>query len=126
VRCRVGKSILLVDDSNTALMMEQMILSGQPYNLLVARDGTEAVSMANKEIPDLILMDIVMPSMNGVEACKALREAPATKEIPIIMVTTRGEVETLEAAFAAGCTDYVTKPIDSAELCSKIRNLIGR
>jgi CheY-like chemotaxis protein len=119
------KKILLVDDSATILMMEKMILAKEPYDLVVAKDGQEAVAKALAERPDAILLDVVMPRMGGFEACKAIRQQEATKAIRIIMATTRGEAENVESGFEHGCNDYVTKPIDSVELLSKLRSLIG-
>jgi DNA-binding response OmpR family regulator len=116
------KKILLVDDSGTILMMEKMILSREPYQLVTAKDGQEAVEKALAERPDLILLDVVMPHLTGFEVLKRLRAEEATKSTPIIMVTTRGESENIDTAFAAGCTDYVTKPIESSDLLSKIRS----
>jgi CheY-like chemotaxis protein len=122
---RKKKKILLVDDSSTALMIEQMLLGKSAYDLLTARDGREAVETATRELPDLILMDIVMPHMTGLEACKALRSQASTKTIPIILVTTRGENENIETGFASGCNDYVTKPINGIELLTKLRDQLG-
>jgi DNA-binding response OmpR family regulator len=119
------KKILTVDDSNMILMMEKMILKQGPYDLVTASDGAAAVETALAERPDLILLDIVMPKMDGIEACKQIRSHEATKETPIIMVTTRGESETENLAYEAGCTDYVTKPIDGPDLLSKMRKLLS-
>ena len=119
------KRILLVDDAKTSIMMEQMILSRGTYEFLTAQDGLEAVDMAVRELPDLILMDIMMPKMDGLEACRQLKERDETKEIPIIMVTTRGEAESVEKGFKSGCCDYVAKPINSNELLSKVRKHLG-
>jgi DNA-binding response OmpR family regulator len=119
------KKILLVDDSSTILMMEKFILRNDPYMLVTASNGEEAVLKAVSEQPDLILLDIVMPRMNGFEACRAIRENEASKHIPIIMVTTRGEAANVENGWVSGCTDYVTKPINSVELLAKVRSLLG-
>jgi DNA-binding response OmpR family regulator len=119
------KKILCVDDSATILMMERMILNKGPYDLITASNGEEAVAKALTEKPDLILMDIVMPKMNGFEACKRIRDEAAIKATPIIMVTTRGEVQNMENGFESGCNDYVTKPINATELLSKLRNFLG-
>ncbi len=119
------KKILLVDDSSTTLMMERMILTKGPYELLTAKDGEEAVEKAASEKPDLILLDIVMPKMDGFEACRKLRESEDTRDIPIIMVTTRGEAENVEQGYELGCNDYVTKPINSLELMTKVKNLLS-
>ncbi len=119
------KKILIVDDSKTTLFMESMILRKGPYDLVTAMNGQQAVDKALEERPDLILMDVVMPRMTGFQACRALRERPETKGIPVILVTTRGEQENIEAGFASGCSDYVTKPIDGVELLAKVRNYVG-
>jgi CheY-like chemotaxis protein len=118
------KKILIVDDSSTVLVMEQMILKGS-YELIAAKDGHEAVEKAKAELPDLILMDLLMPKMNGIEACKQIRSQEATKTIPIIIVTTRSERENVEAGFENGCNDYITKPFNNQELLKKIKNYIG-
>jgi CheY-like chemotaxis protein len=120
------KKLLLVDDSDVVLMTEQMILRNRgAYDCIVAKDGEEAVAKAIGELPDLILLDIVMPKMDGLEACRLLRSRRSTEAIPIIMVTTRGETENVKSAYASGCNDYVTKPINAVELLRKIRNLVG-
>jgi DNA-binding response OmpR family regulator len=118
------KKILLVDDSSTILMMEKFILRNGPYELLTATNGEEGVRKASEQLPDLILLDVIMPKMGGFEACRLIRATEATKSIPIIMVTTRGEAANVEAGWANGCTDYVTKPINSIELLAKVRNFL--
>ena len=121
----MARKILLVDDSATVLMMERMILASERFQIVTASNGEEAQERARAEMPDLILMDIVMPKMTGIQACRAIKNDPATKHIPIILVTTRGEAESMEAGYDSGCNDYVTKPVNSAELLGKIRNLLG-
>ena len=120
-----NKKILLVDDSATTLFMEKMLLEGGPFDLITARDGDEAVDKALVEKPDLILLDVVMPTMDGFDACRALRSYEVTSQTPIIMVTTRGEESHMETGFAAGCNDYVTKPINGTELLTKVRSFLG-
>lgn len=118
------KKILLVDDSNTALMMEKMLL-GKAYEIVTASDGAQAIAVAAREQPDLILMDVIMPKMNGFEACRAIRAHEPTAKTPIILVTTRGEAVNRDQGFQSGCTDYVTKPINGPELLSKLKTLLG-
>ena len=118
------KKILLVDDSATILMMERMILTKFPYDIVTAADGEQAITRAVAEQPDLILMDVVMPKMNGFDACRRLREIESLRATPIIMVTTRGEQTNVESGYESGCNDYVTKPINSVELLAKIRNYL--
>ncbi|MBN2371482.1 MAG: response regulator [Vicinamibacteria bacterium] len=119
------KRILVVDDSRTATMMASMILGKGAYEILTAVDGEEGVRKAHDEKPDLIMLDVMMPKMDGYEACRRLRGEPETQAIPIIMMTTRGESEFMERGYASGCTDYVTKPINSVELLAKVKNCIG-
>jgi CheY-like chemotaxis protein len=121
-----SKKILLVDDSKTALMMERAILEKRTtYQCVTASDGLDAVSKATDERPDLVLMDVVMPRMNGFEACKKMRELPATREIPIVLVTTRGEEAYMEAGFTSGCNDYLTKPVNGDELIKLLQSYLG-
>ncbi len=119
-----SKRILLVDDSNTVLLLHRMTLKGSGYELLVARNGQEAVEKAVAERPDLILMDLVMPQMNGLEACRTLRAKEETRSTPIIIVTTRGEPYNVEAGYEAGCNEYITKPFDGVELLAKLKNYL--
>ena len=119
------KKILLVDDADTILMMERMILNKGGYDLITAKDGQEAVAKAVAERPDLILMDVVMPRMNGFEACKQLKKQDETKTIPIVMITTRGEEENVETGYESGCDDYITKPLNGLEVLTKVKNYLG-
>jgi DNA-binding response OmpR family regulator len=119
------KKILVVDDSSTARMIEQMALGRSAYDVVQAKDGAEAVRVAKQELPDLILMDVMMPQMDGFEACRNIRAQAETKAIPVIMVTTRGEPLNVETGYRSGCNDYVTKPVNTLELLAKVRSLIG-
>ncbi len=120
------KTILVVDDSKVALMTESMILRREgKFELIEAKNGEEAVESAVANLPDLILMDVNMPVMDGFEACREIRAKAETQTIPIILVTTRGEAENIEAGYESGCSDYVTKPINSTELLVKIENILG-
>lgn len=119
------KKILLVDDSSTMILMERMALSGGGYQLLAARDGEEALKAARDQRPDLILLDVVMPKMDGFEVCRRLRAEGPTRHIPIIIVSTRGEDGNIEKGFNSGCTDYVLKPLNGMELLTKVKSLLG-
>jgi len=118
------KKVLLVDDSNTVLLMEKMILAKGPFEIIVARDGIEGIEKAKSEQPDVILLDVMMPRLDGLSACAVLRSDAATAHIPVIMVTTRAEEANIETAFRNGCTDYVTKPINGLELLAKLNNIL--
>jgi len=120
------KRILIVDDSPTALMWQKLLLRLEEYETLTARDGVEGVRIARAERPDLILLDVSMPNMDGFEACRALRAAPETKDIPILMVTTHSEMGNVIAGFEAGCNEYLTKPLERAEYLTKVRSYLHR
>lgn len=120
-----AKKILLVDDSNTALMMERLIFQSHPWQILTAKDGLEAVEKATAEQPNLILMDVVMPRLDGLAALKQLRAQDKTRHIPIIMISVRTDGLSMEMAFRYGATDYVQKPVNGAELLLKVRALLG-
>lgn len=119
------RKILLVDDSATTHMWIKVILGKTDYQMVSARDGEEGVRAAIAERPDLILMDVVMPKMDGFQATQELRRRHGMRDVPIIMVTTRAEAKNVEAGYESGCSDYITKPIDGLELLSKIADLIG-
>lgn len=116
--------ILVVDDSRTSLFMETMILRKHHYEVITASDGAEAVDKAVAEQPDLVLMDVVMPRMTGLEACAELRRREDTREIPVILCTTRGESDNVEAGWAAGCDEYVTKPIKGLDVLLKVASCL--
>jgi DNA-binding response OmpR family regulator len=116
------KKILLVDDSSTVLLLHRMMLSHCGYELLTARDGQEALDKAVVERPDLIFLDVLMPRMDGFQTCRVLRSRTETKDVPIILVTTRGEPHYVRQGFESGCTDYITKPFDGEELLAKVRS----
>jgi CheY-like chemotaxis protein len=117
--------VLLVDDSNTALLMGETVLKQHtPYAVVTARDGEEAVRKAVAENPDLILMDVVMPKMDGFTACREIRKQKGIGDVPIIMVTSRGEPANVETGFQSGCSAYLTKPISPSELLEVVRTLV--
>jgi PleD family two-component response regulator len=118
------KKILLVDDSKTVLLMEETLLRLK-HDIVKATRGAEALRVAAEERPDLILLDVVMPDMDGIETCRLLRGMEATKTTPILMVSTRSDAKSVESAKASGATDYLTKPIDYQELKKKIEQHLG-
>ncbi len=118
------KKILVVDDSPTALLWQQMLLRNEPFDIITATDGDEGVRVAHAEHPDLVLLDVVMPRMNGFDACRAMRLDPDLRDIPIFLVTTRSEMNSVTAGYESGCTEFVTKPIDKSELLAKIHSYL--
>jgi DNA-binding response OmpR family regulator len=118
------KKILIADDSQTVLLLHQLLLADRGYQLLTARDGQEAVGKAVAEHPDLIILDVIMPRMDGFAACQALRANESTRDIPIIMVTSRGEPQHVQRGFECGCSDYITRPFNGNELLDKLERLL--
>jgi two-component system, OmpR family, alkaline phosphatase synthesis response regulator PhoP len=119
------KTILVVDDSASVRMLQEILLRRGAYDVLTASDGAQALSMAISHRPDLILMDVEMPRMNGIQACRAIRASPQGRDVPIIIVTTHSDKSTMDAALKSNCTDFVHKPIDATELLSKIKSHLG-
>jgi DNA-binding response OmpR family regulator len=117
-------TILVIDDSGTAQIMARMLLASLGAAIETARDGVEGLEVADRVRPDLILLDVVMPRMDGFETCKQLRAREATRDTPILMVTTRGEPANVEKGFSLGCTDYICKPFNAVELLTKVKTYL--
>lgn len=115
------KKVLLVDDVHLILELEKAFLKGLPVDILVAHNGAEALEIVKRENPDLIYLDLNMPIMDGPSCCRALKADPATKGIPVIMVTTAGREEDQLLCRSAGCDDFVTKPINNKIFLDKGR-----
>jgi len=113
------KRILIVDDEPNNLQVLKQILN-ERYQLIFATSGEKALVAAVKHRPDLVLLDIMMPGMNGYEACERLRDAPTTKDIPVIFVTAMSEVEDEARGFDAGAVDYIQKPVSGSIVLRRI------
>jgi CheY-like chemotaxis protein len=113
--------ILLVEDNEMNRDMLSRRLSRNGFEVVVAVDGAQAVTMATAEMPDLILMDMSLPVMDGLEATRHVKAAAATRSIPVIALTANALVEDRERALAAGCDDFDTKPVELARLLEKIK-----
>lgn len=118
--------ILLVDDDPDVIEIIRFNLDHEGYGILTASDGKKAIEEAKKEVPHLIVMDVMMPNMDGIEACRLLRKDPRFNETIIMFLTARGEDYSHVAAFDAGADDYVTKPIKPRVLVSKVKALLRR
>ncbi|MOA23861.1 Polar-differentiation response regulator DivK [compost metagenome] len=118
--------ILLVEDNEMNLDMLKRRLERRGFEVLVAKDGAEGVRLAAASTPELVLMDISLPVMDGWEATRLLKSDPATAEIPILALTAHALSTDRERCFEAGCDDYDTKPIDFQRLMGKIDALLGR
>ena len=113
--------ILYVEDNEDNVYMLTRRLTQQGFEVVVAGDGEQGVAMAASEVPDLILMDLGLPVLDGWEATRRLKSAPETKAIPVIALTAHAMDGDREKALAAGCDDYDTKPVNLPRLLEKIR-----
>ena len=118
--------ILLVDDEPDILEIVGYNLSNEGYQISTAKNGLEAVKKAKKEKPQLIILDVMMPEMDGIEACGQIRNMPDLKDTIITFLTARGEDYSQLAGFDAGADDYITKPIKPKILVSKVKSLLRR
>ncbi len=118
--------ILLVDDEPDILEIIGYNLSAEGYEVITAKNGLEGVNKAKKKNPHLIIMDVMMPEMDGIEACEAIRNTPGLDNTIITFLTARGEDYSQVAGFDAGADDYITKPIKPKVLVSKVKALLRR
>ncbi len=117
--------VLVVDDAQEILQLVSMALEDD-YDLCTAQDGLEALSAVDQHQPDLVIMDVMMPRMSGYEACAALKEKPETHDLPVLMLSARGEKAHVKKGFYAGADDYLPKPFDPEELLLRTRALLRR
>lgn len=120
------EKILVVDDDVDSLKLIGLMLQRHGYEVVQANTGSQALSKANAERPNLIILDVMMPDMNGYEVCKRLRGNPNTQPIPIIMFTAKTLIDDKVAGFEAGADDYLTKPTHPAELASRVKAVLAR
>ncbi len=118
--------ILLVDDEPDILEIVRYNLSAEGYQVITAENGTQAIKKAKKQKPHLIILDVMMPEMDGIEACEHIRKLPDLKHTIITFLTARGEDYSQVAGFEAGADDYITKPIKPKVLVSKVKALLRR
>lgn len=122
----MAEKILIVDDDVDSLKLIGLMLQRQGYEVVVANNGQQALNRARSDRPDLIILDIMMPDMDGYEVCRRLRRDTNTQAIPIIMFTAKTMVDDKVAGFEAGADDYLTKPTHPAELASRVKAVLAR
>lgn len=118
-------TILIVDDEPHMLRVTELSLRRGGYSLLIARNGREAIELAERMRPALIVMDVQMPEMDGLTALKILKESPDTNGIPVIMLTARGHAVTRATAEGTGAAEFLTKPFSPSQLLATVQQLIA-
>lgn len=121
----MAKQVLIVDDAPNIVLSLEFLMKKEGYEVLSVSNGEEAMAAVAEKIPDLILLDVMMPKMDGYEVCQALREKPEWQDIKIIMLTAKGRDVEREKGLALGADDYITKPFATQELMEKVKRLLG-
>jgi two-component system cell cycle response regulator len=116
--------VLVVDDNAQNLELLVAYLDGLECKVVTAVDGVEALEKVRREVPDLILLDIMMPRMSGFEVCRKIKSDPQTRDIPIIMVTALNELGDIERGVESGTDDFITKPVNRLELVTRVKSLL--
>src|SRR3972149_10907161 len=118
--------ILVVDDEPDILELVKLNLVREGYEVITASTGEQGLDLARTKLPALIVLDLMLPGMDGLEVCKRLRADPKTQGIPILMLTAKGEEADVVSGLEVGADDYVTKPFSGKILVARIRNLLRR
>jgi DNA-binding response OmpR family regulator len=116
--------ILIVDDEVVNLELAEALLAQDGYEVILAQDGAEAVQKVQEARPDMVLMDIVMPKMNGIETCRKIKTNPLSYATPVVMVTALNSTEDKVKAIQAGADDFISKPFDRLELSARVKSLL--
>lgn len=122
----MAEKILIIDDDSETLRLIGIMLQRQGYQTVTADNGDDGVALAKAELPDLIILDIMMPEVNGYTVARHLRADPATADMPILMFTAKSQIDDKVAGFEAGADDYLTKPVHPVELVAHIKALLSR
>ncbi len=113
-------TILVADDEAVNRQLIQRRLEREGYRVLTARDGGEAVRLARETLPDLVILDVMMPGMDGLDACRVIKEDERTRDIPVIFLSARDETEMKVSGLGLGADDYISKPFEAAELIARV------
>lgn len=119
------RRILIADDEHNIRHILDFSLHAEGFDVLAAQDGEEALALAASEVPDLIIMDVMMPGCGGIEACRRLKQNPRTRQIPVLLLTARSSREDREAGEAAGAAEYITKPFSPQKVIDLIQSILG-
>ncbi len=119
------KQVLVVDDEIGALTLIGIMLERGGFGVLKAKDAQVALSVLDENQPDLIILDVMMPGMDGIELCRAIRQRSVTRATPVLILSARGDAESIIKGIEAGANDYLPKPILHHDLVSKVRSMLG-
>ncbi len=119
------KRILVVDDEIGALTLIGIMLDRGGFEVLKARDATQALAILDKETPDLLILDVMMPGVDGIELCQMIRKRPDTQSTPVLILSARGDAESVMRGMDAGANDYLPKPILHHDLVAKVRHMLN-
>jgi len=119
------KRVMVVDDEAGALTLIRIMLERSGFTVQGARDALGALSLLEASTPDLFVLDVMMPGMDGIELCRRIRARPQTAHTPILILSARGDSESIAAGLAAGANDYLAKPVLHHDLAAKARRLLG-
>ena len=120
------RHILVVDDEIGALTLIGIMLERGGFDVLKARDARAALDILEDTLPDLIILDVMMPGMNGIDLCQAIRKREGTSKTPVLILSARGDAESIIHGIEAGANDYLPKPILHHDLVSKVRSMLGQ
>lgn len=121
----MSKTVLIADDEKNILISLEFLMKREGYNVVVAHDGQEAIDAVQREHPDLVLLDVMMPKKTGLDVCQEVRADPIFNDMPILMLTAKGRDTDIAKGIAMGANGYVVKPFSTRELAEKVRNMLG-
>ncbi len=121
-----NKKILIVDDEKALVSLVSLHVKTAGYEVLVANDGWTAIDMCKRDKPDLVILDLMLPKLNGWEVCRRIREDDAIKNTAVLMLSARGETDDKVRGFDVGADDYVTKPFSPRELVARVNRILAR
>lgn len=119
------RSVLVVDDEPNIVLSLEFLMRQSNFDVRVARDGEAALAEIERQRPDLVLLDVMMPTRDGFDVCEAIRANPALKDVRIIMLTAKGREIEREKGLALGADDYITKPFSTREVLERVKRYIG-
>ena len=120
-----SKTILIVDDEPNIVISLEFLLEREGWRVQIARDGQEALDALARELPDLVLLDVMLPRVSGYDVCQRMRENPAWRGVRVLMLTAKGREVEVTKGLALGADGYVTKPFSTEERLARIRGLLG-